>query len=183
MIGKGPHGGPMPERPQCPVFAPRTSIQCVMEEGHEPLGKAPDGTPLIHNFGGIGPYTPTLSDVAASWCAPSNVIVPPRSLTEIAEAKTRMQNERGEPGSTELAALLADVDALLPAHASRHPHDRSVRWTTAAGLWCLSSELRQSTAPEFTLTGPGMTWTIQDPSLAHIRGVLILTGAIGEYDA
>ena len=50
----------MPKRPQCPVYAPTTSIQCVMEEGHEPFG----GT-LIHNFGGLGPYPAEVGEFRA----------------------------------------------------------------------------------------------------------------------
>lgn len=54
--------GPAPTRPQCPVRSSSGfAIQCVLEEGHEPLGDGPNGVPLVHNFGGLGPYSPQMA--------------------------------------------------------------------------------------------------------------------------
>jgi hypothetical protein len=54
--------GPPPTRPQCPVRSSSGfAIQCVLEEGHAPVGRGPDGVPLVHNFGGLGPYSPHMA--------------------------------------------------------------------------------------------------------------------------
>ena len=54
--------------PQCPALtswrdSPARRYRCVMEEGHAPLGTVL-GQKLTHNFGGLGPYTPRISEEA-----------------------------------------------------------------------------------------------------------------------
>ena len=173
----------MPERLQCPVFAPRSSIQCVMEEGHDvPLVEWPGGEPIDHNFGGIGPYTPmikrqepTLAMVADSvgWCLPRNVIVPPRCGSEIHRERHLLVKE----DRARREELATGVEGLLPAYRAQHAN--AFAWTTPAGLWRLEFQYADPYRPFWNLIGPNGTWQIEDPALDHVRSVLIVSGAVG----
>lgn len=118
----------MTGRLQCPAYAPTTSIQCVMEEGHEPLGNGPDGVPLLHNFGGLGPYTPSVPDLAAAQRAE------PRVQRWACDGVVLNANDKGEVSLAELKEFVACVERLdRSAQDTIRVHECGLRATRVAG--------------------------------------------------
>jgi hypothetical protein len=143
------------------------SIRCVMEAGHPPLGTL-DGVTLEHNFGGLGPYTPTIGVCR---------LVPPRPPEIVTEEALAMGREAGRPTLTQ---LVRDIEDLLPNHAARG-YSFGWKWTTRVGLWRLGARGADlGYHPAFTLEGPYGKWQISDHGFEHVRSVLIVLGAIEE---
>jgi len=148
---------------QCEEYSAGNGMRCVMEAGHLPLSNA-----FAHNFGGLGPYSPTIGVCR---------LVPPRPREVVSEEAFAMAREPERPT---LGRLIERVERLLPSHAARD-YNIGWRWTTPRGLWGLRSRGSDlGYHPVFTLEGPYGTWQISDHSFEHVRSVLIVLGAIAE---
>lgn len=193
---------------QCEEHSPKGGIRCVMTEGHPPLGAGPDGEPLMHNFGGLGPYT-ILPECIASSDMESILIqgaeriegrpVGRELVVDVNAAVVALRcvgryalvpprpieviaevnaSMAGITGHDQVSRLMEQVDALMPAHVHRD-YNVTWHWSTPRGLWSLRADTRDAGYRGwFELIGPTGKWTITDPRVEHIRSVLIVLGAI-----
>lgn len=111
---------------QCEEHSPYGGIRCVMEAGHAPLGAGPDGTLLVHNFGGLGPYTPMMPDLVAAH--------PERVQRWTYSGVVLNTDDKGQVSLDELKEFVTCVERLEgSAQAEIRIHEFGLRATRLAG--------------------------------------------------